>query len=401
VWLSAEHMMYYISRLGRLLEKPDRILAALYITGVFCCSIVPSTANAQRYTPPGLCAVNNNSDYESITLPIAISAEYPSASAQSITIAVGDTQQPGGNQATTGDPENVVILIDSNGDGTPEVFSTSACAYDRGAAPPGCSVTQTITLPTVTEDTTYRGRVMLSFNDTDPADSCGNNSFGDSEDFLVVANVTETITITDVSAPEDDGPITVTAVLSHDVTDASGFVPFTVDFVLSDGTATLADNDFAAATGTLAFNGQAGDSATITINPVPDIVPEPDETLFVSLQNLTNTTHGIDISDTAVVTLLDDDEEVDLVMSKSVNDDTPNIGDTIIFTLQVDNVGPDDANNVSVQDLVPAGLGSVALVNLPTGTSFNVSGNLVDWTGLSVVVGSSVSLEYSAVVLPP
>jgi len=342
-------------------------------------------------------------DYESITRPIAIVTgdEYPSASVQSITTLVGDTVQPVGNQAGTGDPENVVILIDANGDGTPEVFSTDGCSYDRDAAPPGCAVTQTITLPTVTEDTTFRGRVMLSFSDTDPTDSCGNNSFGDSEDFLFVANVVETITITDVSAPEDDGPISVTAVLSHNVTDASGFVPFTVDFVLTDGTATLTDSDYAATTGTLAFNGQAGDTATITINPVSDIVPESDETLLVSLQNLSNTTHGIDISDTAIVTLLDDDEEVDLVMTKLVSDDTPNIGDTIIFTLQVDNVGPDDANNVSIQDLVPAGFGSVALVNLPTGTSFNVSGNKVDWTGLSVVVGNSVSLEYSVVVLPP
>ena len=242
---------------------------------------------------------------------------------------------------------------------------------------------------------------MLSFDDINPANSCGNNGFGDSEDFLIVANVLETITIADVSAPEDGGPISVTAVLSHDVTDVAGFVPFTVDFVLSDGTATLADSDYTAATGTLFFSGQAGDTANITINPVTDIVPEPDETLTVSLLNLSNTTHGIDISDTATVTLLDDDEAIDLVMSKSVTDETPNIGDTIVFTLQIDNLGPYDATNVSVQDLVPAGLGSVAPVSVPPGTSFSVSGNTVDWSGLSVAVGSSVSAQYSVTVLPP
>jgi len=393
--------MNYFQSSDRPHQGTGKLRDCLIMTGVVSCLSISTTVQAQRYTPPGLCAITNNSDYESLTLPISIGGEYPSASVQSITINVGDTQAPGGNQAGTGDTENVVILIDSNGDGTPEVFNTGSCSFDQGAAPPGCSVTQNVTLPTVTEDTTFRGRVMLSFNDTNPANSCGDNGFGDSEDFLIVANVLETITIADVSAPEDGGPISVTAVLSHDVTDAAGFVPFTVDFVLSDGTATLADSDYTAATGTLFFSGQAGDTANITINPVTDIVPEADETLTVSLQNLSNTTHGIDISDTATVTLLDDDEAIDLVMSKSVTDETPNVGDTIVFTLQIDNLGPDDATDVSVQDLVPVGLGGVAPVSIPSGTSFSFSGNMVNWSGLSVAVGSTVSAQYSVVVLPP
>ena len=393
--------MNYFRWSHQLVKKIRKVCEYFVVPGVVYCLVVPTVVHAQRYTPPGLCAITSNSDYESLTLPIAIGGEYPSGSTQTITIAAGDTEQPGGNQAFTGDTENVVIFIDSNGDGTPEVFGAGSCIYDQGAAPPGCSVTQNITLPAVTEDTTFRGRVMLSFGDTTPTNSCGNNGFGDSEDFLIVANVEETITIADVSAPEDGGPISVTAVLSHDVVDAAGFVPFTVEFVLADGTATQADSDYTAATGTLFFNGQAGNTATITVNPVSDIIPEPDETLIVSLQNLSNSTHGIDISDTATVTLLDDDEAIDLVLSKSVTDDRPNVGDTIVFTLQVDNLGPDDANDVSVQDLVPAGLGSVAPVSVPPGTSFNVSGNTVDWSGLNVTVGSPVSAQYSAIVLPP
>ncbi len=393
--------MNYIWSFRRPLQEGWKLIDYLILTGVVCCLCLPSVSQAQRYTPPGLCAISSNSDYESITLPISIGGEYPSASTQTITTIVGDTENPGGNQAGTGDTENIVILIDSNGDGTPEVFATGNCSYNQTTAPPGCSVIQNVSIPAVTEDTTFRGRVMLSFNDTNPANSCGDNGFGDSEDFLIVANVVETITIADVSAPEDGGPISVTAVLSHDVTDAAGFVPFTVDYVLSDGTATIADNDYTAATGTLFFSGQAGDTANITINPVTDIVPEPDETLIVSLQNLSNTTHGIDISDTANVTLLDDDEAIDLVMSKSVTDETPNIGDTIVFTLQIDNLGPDDATNVSVQDLVPVGLGSVAPISIPPGTSFNISGNVVDWSGLSVAVGGTISAQYSVVVLPP
>jgi len=161
--------MNYFQSSDRPHQGTGKLRDCLIMTGVVSCLSISTTVQAQRYTPPGLCAITNNSDYESLTLPISIGGEYPSASAQSITINVGDTQAPGGNQAGTGDTENVVILIDSNGDGTPEVFNTGSCSFDQGAAPPGCSVTQNVTLPTVTEDTTFRGRVMLSFNDTNPA----------------------------------------------------------------------------------------------------------------------------------------------------------------------------------------------------------------------------------------
>ncbi len=379
----------------------DKYFRHTFLTGVCLIACLPEISSAQRYTPPGLCALDSNSEYESITLPIAIGGEYLSGSTQTITINVGDTEQPGGNQAGLNDPENIVLMLDTDADGVLEVFSSDLCNYNPGATPAGCSVTQDIVIPTVTEDTTFRGRVMLSFNDTTPANGCGDNGFGDHEDFLIVANVEETIQITDVSEPEDNGSITVTAVLSHDIADGSGFVPFTVDFLTTDGTATVADNDYAAATGTLSFNGQAGDSATITINPVTDIVPEADETLTVSLQNLSNTTHGVDITDTALVTLLDDDEAVDLVITKSVTDDSPNIGDVVVFTLLVDNLGPDNAVGASVLDVVPAGLGSITPVNVPAGTSLNVSGNTVSWTGLDVGVGGPLQAQYSAVVLPP
>ncbi len=370
---------------------------------VFLISVCLSTqtALAARFTPSNLCAITNNNTYESITLPLGLSTEYPSGSVQSIATTVGDTKQPGAPSASNNDPENVLIFIDSNNDGTPDLLSSASCSFNTGAVPVGCVVTQNITLPTVTEDTTYRGRVMLSYNDTNPANGCGNNGFGDNEEFLVVADVQELITLTDVSAPEDGGPITVTASLSHDVQDASGFVSFTVDYLIGDGTATVADNDYTAASGTLTFNGQAGDTQTFTVNPTADIIPEGDQTVLVSLQNLSNTTHGIDISDTATVTLLEDDTEVTLTFDKSADNTSPNIGSTVVFTLQVNNAGPDDAIGTSVQDTVPAGFSSVTAVSSPPGSSLVIAGNNVNWTGIDVPAGGSVSATFSAVVLPP
>jgi len=357
--------------------------------------------HAERYTPPALCAATDNSTYESLTLPLTIGGDYPSASTQSITAIVGDTETPGAPQATTGDLENVIIYLDSDNNGIPEVLSTSSCLFDAGSAPVGCTTTQNITIPTVTEDTTFRGRVMLSYNDSNPPNSCGDNGFGDFEDYLIVADVQELITIADITAPEDGGPITVTAILSHNVRDASGFVSFSVDYMLNDGTATTANNDYTAASGTLAFNGQAGDTATFTITPVADIIPEGDEVLTVSLSNLSNTTHGIDISDIATITLLEDDSEVELEISKQVDDSSPNVGDTVTFTLLLTNNGPDTAIDASVTDVLPAGFNSVAPVTVPPGTVLDITGNVVNWFGIDVPVGGTTSVKYSAIVAQP
>ena len=363
--------------------------------------LLTSPVAAQRYTPAALCGITNNSNYESITLPISIGGDYPSGSALTVAITVGDTENPGGDQASTGEPENVIIFLDTDNDGTPETMSNASCAFDGAATPVGCTVTQNITIPSVTEDTTYRGRVMLSYDDLLPANGCGDNSFGDHEDFQIVADVQETITIADVSAPEDGGPITLEATLSHNVRNASGFVSFTVDYQTTDGTASIADNDYTTSTGSLTFSGQAGSSQTFTVSPMADGFPEGDQTVVVELLNLSNTTHGIDISDTATVTLVEDDAEVALNLVKTVSDNSPNVGDAVVFTLQVNNSGPSEAFDVVVQDIVPAGFSSIVPITVSSGSAFGVAGNTINWTGINVPVNGSAIATFSAVVLPP
>src|SRR5262249_18005637 len=49
-------------------------------------------------------------------------------------------------------------------------------------------------------------------------------------------------------------------------------------------------------------------------------------------------------------------QRADLALAKTVSDATPNVGDTITFTITLTDNGPDPASNVTVSDLLPAGL---------------------------------------------
>lgn len=110
------------------------------------------------------------------------------------------------------------------------------------------------------------------------------------------------ITISDVTGPEGNSgttPFAFTVTLS-----APSPNVVTVDYATADGTATLADNDYIAASGTLTFN--FGEQVkTITVQVVGDATFEADETFVV---NLTNPSGGAVIADNqGVGTILNDD----------------------------------------------------------------------------------------------
>jgi len=117
---------------------------------------------------------------------------------------------------------------------------------------------------------------------------------------------TAAITIADVSLPEGNAGtsvMTFTATLDKAVSGG-----FTVNYATADGTATTADNDYVAATGTLTFAGTAGETRTFTVTVNGDTRVEANETFTVSLNTVSNA--AISITDTAVGTILNDDQVV-------------------------------------------------------------------------------------------
>ncbi|MBU7021325.1 MAG: DUF11 domain-containing protein [Theionarchaea archaeon] len=88
----------------------------------------------------------------------------------------------------------------------------------------------------------------------------------------------------------------------------------------------------------------------------------------------------------------------DLRIEKTVNDPSPNVGDTITFTITVYNDGPDTATNVTVEDVIPSGF-VYSAGTIAGGDSRDDSGApTLTWTINSLANGSNVSLTFQVVV---
>ena len=94
-------------------------------------------------------------------------------------------------------------------------------------------------------------------------------------------------------------------------------------------------------------------------------------------------------------------EGIELALEKSVSNESPNVGESVTFTLSLRNDGPETATNASVSDIVPAGFGNLTAGSAPFPSSIGISGNTVDWTNISVTAAGTVSVTFTAEVLPP
>src|SRR5213076_1632209 len=138
-----------------------------------------------------------------------------------------------------------------------------------------------------------------------------------------------TVTINDVAKAEGNGgttPFSFTVSLSN-----PSYQTVTVSYATADGTATTADNDYVAASGTVTFTpGVTSQPVTVTVNG--DTKFEPDETFFV---NLSNPTGGATISDgQGQGTIVNDDTAPTLAID-DVSQAEGSTGGTTAFTFTV------------------------------------------------------------------
>jgi uncharacterized repeat protein (TIGR01451 family) len=86
--------------------------------------------------------------------------------------------------------------------------------------------------------------------------------------------------------------------------------------------------------------------------------------------------------------------DANLSITKSVDDSTPNEGQTLAYSLSVTNSGPDNATNVVVADVLPAGLTFVS-ASSTVGTYASSTG---DWTVGALANGASALLDITVTV---
>jgi uncharacterized repeat protein (TIGR01451 family) len=89
--------------------------------------------------------------------------------------------------------------------------------------------------------------------------------------------------------------------------------------------------------------------------------------------------------------------QADLAITKTVSNTQPNVGDTITFTVTLSDNGPSNATNVTVTDLLPAGLSLVSVT--PSQGSYSSTSGV--WTVGSVTTSTPQTLVMQAMLVTP
>ncbi|MEA1784603.1 gliding motility-associated C-terminal domain-containing protein [Arenibacter sp. GZD96] len=194
----------------------------------------------------------------------------------------GNTTEAGGTAtftiSLTSEPTDDVIidLVSSNlGEGTvPATVTVPVASWNTGVVVTVTGVDDSI----VDGNQSY----TISIDDIESNDNLYNDLDEDLIPPITVINEdndTASISINDVSIPENAGNAVFTVTLTGNV------APFTINYTTVNGTA-LAGTDFTTTNGTLNFLGTNGETQTITVPITNDGIIEPDETFTVVLSGI-------------------------------------------------------------------------------------------------------------------
>lgn len=197
--------------------------------------------------------------------------------------------------------------------------------------------------------------------------------------------------VNDVLVDEDAGTAIFTA--THNGLDTSG--SFSANYSIVAGSATQGTDYTTSSglyTGTLNFNGTAGDTDQITVNITDDFDVEPNETYTIQFTSVTDT--SVDITDTATGTIINDDAAAVIQVSNiSVQEDAG----TATFT--VNHTGGSRPGAFTVDYLITAGTATEGIdyttgSGLYTGT-LNFNGTAGDTDQITVLITDDSFYESS------
>ncbi|WP_422349955.1 PKD domain-containing protein [Flagellimonas sp.] len=198
----------------------------------------------------------------------------------------------------------------------------------------------------------------------------------------VNTNVVFTITVSN-SGPSDATNIVVTDLLP------SGYT-----YVSDDAAGAYTSGTGVWNVGPIANGGTATLNITATVNPTGTYTNIAEITATDQPDNDSTPNNGIAAEDDQDDAGINPNPLVDISVTKTADDLTPNVGDQIVFTVSVFNDGPNDATNVVVTDFLASGYEFVSAVPStgvyePLNGSWTI-GNLANATTETLVITANV-----------
>ncbi|MFC1587864.1 Calx-beta domain-containing protein [Planctomycetota bacterium] len=247
----------------------------------------------------------------------------------SVTISIDDVTQAEGNSGTTAFEFTVSLAATSGQTITVDYATSDGTATVAGTDYTAVSGTLTFTPGDTTETATVNvsGDTNSEANETftvDLSNATGADvSIADNQgDGTITNDDSVTISIDNVTLAEGDAGTTAfefTVSLS-----AASSQTITVDYTTTDGTATVADGDYTAVSGTVTFIPE-DTTETITVNVNGDTKNETSESFTVDLSNATGT--EVTISDSQGVSTITNDDTA-LISIDDISDDEGDAGTT-------------------------------------------------------------------------
>ena len=297
-----------------------------------------------------------------------------------------------GVEVTDTFPSTMTLLGNTPSQGT---YTTGTGVWDVGALAVDASATLTLTAR-VDSETTSTNSAEVTASDLPDVDSTPGNDVAaeDDQDSASVtppqADLVVTKTVDDGTPNVGDQVIYTVEVRNDGGDDATGVglvdtLPAGVTYV-SD---TTTQGTFDDSTGTWTVGDLAnGATATLTLTVTVDTIGVKVNSATASGDQFDPT--SANNTDTATIT----PQVIDLSVTKTVDDATPNVGDTVVFTVGLANGGPDTATGVELTDVLPAGLSFVS-ASVTTGTYDDGTGV---WTVPSLASAGTATLTITATV---
>ncbi|MBL4560473.1 MAG: DUF11 domain-containing protein, partial [Labilibaculum sp.] len=146
------------------------------------------------------------------------------------------------------------------------------------------------------------------------------------------------------------------------------------------------------------FTNISGESGTVASGAevslsLTSITPAMDNNIYKAI--FTNEANICGAEAEATLSVIN---EADLMLTKTVNNSTPSIGDNITFTVIVKNTGPCDATGITVHDELPAGL--IYVSNTTTAGTYNSTSGIWNFASKTLNVNDTETLTVTFKIGP-